>query len=101
VRDRIRMALNGHVMVSLILEDDEPIGEPWVEIMGLPETGVSNAGLVEVVEEDLSQFIGRASAKTMADDDGLEKELRQIVRRSAEAEIGKKPEVSVVISRLS
>ena len=39
VRDRIRMALNGHVMVSVILdEDDDPLGEPWCELRGLPET---------------------------------------------------------------
>ena len=30
VRDRIRMALNGHVTVTVIMdEDDEPLGEPW------------------------------------------------------------------------
>ena len=31
----------------------------------------------------------------------LEKELRNIARRTAQNEIGKKPEVTVVISRLS
>jgi ribonuclease J len=101
VRDRIRMALNGHVTVTLILEDDDPLGEPWVEVMGLPETGKSKAALVEVMEEDLSQFIGRADRKTLADDDDLEKELRRIARQTAQDEIGKKPEVTVVISRLS
>lgn len=100
VRDRIRMALNGHVMVNVILEDDEPIGEPWVEIMGLPETGSSRAGLVEVLEEDLNQFMMRAGRKTLMDDKKLEDEMRRIARRSAQAEIGKKPEVTVIISRL-
>ena len=33
--------------------------------------------------------------------EALEKELRQVVRKSAQDEIGKKPEVTVVISRLS
>ena len=38
VRDRIRMALNGHVVVTLIVdEEDEPLGDPWCEIKGLPE----------------------------------------------------------------
>ncbi|NND18501.1 MAG: ribonuclease J [Silicimonas sp.] len=101
VRDRIRMALNGHAIVSVILEDDEAVGEPWVEISGLPETGVSNAPLVDVMEEDLGQFIGRAKRKTLADDDNLEKDLKRIARQTAESEIGKKPEVTVIISRLS
>jgi len=102
VRGRMRMALNGHVMVTLILdEDDEALGEPWVEIMGLPETGTSRTPLVEVIEEDLSQFVNRASRKTMRDEEGLEKELGRIARNTCMTEIGKKPEVTVVVSRLS
>jgi ribonuclease J len=100
VRDRIRMALNGHVMVSLILDDDGPLGEPWCEIRGLPEMGVSRAGLIEVIEEDLNQFVMRAGRKTMSDNKKLEDELRRIVRHSAQAEIGRKPEVTVVLSRM-
>ena len=61
VRDRIRMALNGLVVVTAILdEDDEPLGEPWVDLKGLAETGQSNAALAEVMEEDLNQFLMRA-----------------------------------------
>ncbi len=46
VRDRIRMALNGHVMVTLLLdENDEPLGEAWAELMGLPEAGKTGAAL--------------------------------------------------------
>ena len=101
VRDRIRMSLNGHVMVSVILDDDGPLGEPWCEIKGLPEIGNSHAGLAEVLEEDLNQFMMRAGRKTLLDDKKLEDELRRIARHSAQSEIGKKPEVTVVISRLS
>ena len=101
VRDRIRMAMNGHMVVTLIIdENDEPLGDPWVEIMGLAETGRNNAALIDVVEEDLSQFVNRANVKTLRDDVKLEKELKTIARRSAQAEIGKKPEVTVIVSRL-
>lgn len=102
VRDRIRMALNGHVMINIILdENDDPLGEPWCEIRGLAEMGNSRAPLVDVLEEDLSQFLGRAGNKTLVDDDKLEDGLRKIARQSTQTEIGKKPEVTVVISRLS
>ncbi|MDJ0638240.1 MAG: ribonuclease J [Paracoccaceae bacterium] len=101
VRNRLRMAMNGHVIVSVIMEDDELVGEPWVDLMGLPETGSSNAPLQDVLEEDLSQLIGRASRTTRADDDDLEDDIRKAVRKSADDEIGKKPEVTVVISRLA
>jgi ribonuclease J len=102
VRNRIRMALNGQIIITLILdENDEPLGDPWCEVSGLAETGQSNASLVEVIEEDLSQFLGRAKPKTLRDDVALEKELKSIARRSAQAEIGKKPEVIVIVSRLA
>ncbi|WP_425049916.1 ribonuclease J [Psychromarinibacter sp. S121] len=101
IRDRIRMALNGHVTVTAILEDDEPIGEPWCEVMGLPETGISRAPLVDVMEEDLSQFLNRADAKTLRNDEKLDEAMRRIVRKTASDEIGKKPEVTIVISRIS
>ena len=102
VRDRIRMALNGHVLVTLIIdENDEPLGDPWCEVMGLPETGRSRAPLAEVLEADLSQFIGRADRKTILNEEKLEKELTRIVRQTAQNEIGKKPEVTVVVSRLT
>lgn len=101
VRDRIRMALNGHVMISVLLdEEDDPIGDAWCEMMGLPETGQSRARVAEIIEEDVSQFLGRAGDKTLTDDDALEQGIRRIVRQTAQSEIGKKPEVTVVISRL-
>ncbi|WP_010141385.1 ribonuclease J [Oceanicola sp. S124] len=102
VRDRIRMALNGHVTVTAVLdEQDEPLGDPWCDIMGLPEVGRSKAPLSDVLEGDLSQFLGRADAKTLRDDDKLEEALRRVVRNTANDEIGKKPEVTVVVSRLT
>ncbi|WP_270729712.1 ribonuclease J [Shimia sp. Alg240-R146] len=102
VRDRLRMAMNGHVTVNILLdEDDEPLGEAWVDLKGLPELGRSDAPLVDVLEEDLTQFLGRAGAKTLANDDKLEGELRRISRNTSRDEIGKKPEVTVIISRLS
>lgn len=102
IRDRIRMALNGHATVTLIIdENDQPLGDPWVELMGLPDKGRSNAPLVDVLEADLAQFMGRAKKATLRDEDKLEKELKKITRQSSQNEIGKKPEVTIVVSRLS
>lgn len=102
VRDRIRMALNGHVLVNVILdEDDDPLGDPWCEIRGLAAEGSSRAPLVDVLEEDLGQFMGRAGDRTLADDGKLEEGLRKVARQSALSEIGKRPEVTVIISRLT
>ena len=102
VRDRLRMALNGHALVTLIIDENgAPLGEPWVETMGLPEIGRSGAPLVEVVEAALSAHVERASRSTLADDDALDTELRRLLRNTANDEVGRKPEVTVVVSRLA
>ena len=101
VRDRIRLALNGHVIVNVILDDEnDMLGEPWVETAGLSEMGHAAAPLVDVLEEDLSQFIGRAGGKTRGDDDKMEQGFKRVVRQTCQAEIGKSPEVTVIVSRL-
>lgn len=101
VRERIRMALNGHALVTVILdENDEPMGEPWVELMGLTETGLGGRPLNESMEAELGEFLSRAGRKILKDDERMEEEVRRIARQVAVEEIGKKPEVTVVISRL-
>ncbi|MDP3197914.1 ribonuclease J [Tabrizicola sp.] len=101
IRDRIRMALNGHVTVTVILDEtNSPMGEPWVELMGLATTGRGDRPLAETMEGDLDQLMGRLGRKVLADDVKLEEEIRRVVRQVSMEEIGKKPEVNVVISRL-
>lgn len=102
VRDRLRTAINGHVVVTMIVEeDDEPLGDPWCELIGLPAQGMSLAPLAEVLEDDLAQLVGRADAKTLRDDEALEETLKRRVRQVCNDEIGKKPEVTVIVSRLT
>ncbi|WP_406870635.1 ribonuclease J [Thioclava sp. 'Guangxiensis'] len=101
VRERIRMALNGHIMVNVIIDEDgAPLGDPWVETMGLPVKGRSGIALEEVLEQELSEALDRAPGKVMKDDDKIEDVLRRQARTCSLEEIGKKPEVTVVVSRL-
>jgi ribonuclease J len=101
IRDRIRMALNGHALVTVILdENDQPMGEPWVELSGLATNGRGDRPLVETIEADLAEFMDRANKKLLKDDTKLEDEIRKVLRQVSMEEIGKKPEVTVVISRL-
>ncbi|MDQ7260521.1 ribonuclease J [Paracoccus sp. PS-1] len=102
VRDRIRMALNGHAMVSVIIdEDDTPLPDAWVELSGLPEKGRAGVPLARNIEAELAEFLERADDRTVMDDDRLEEAIRKITRQVSMEEIGKKPEVTVVISRLA
>ncbi|SEN40207.1 ribonuclease J [Pseudorhodobacter antarcticus] len=102
VRDRIRMVLNGQVMVTLLLDEaDEPLGDAWVEVKGLPEKGRTGAVLAETLEADLTEFVDRAGKKVLKDDAKLDEAVRRVVRQICMEEIGKKPEVTVVVSRLT
>ncbi len=102
MRDRVRIALNGLVIVNVVMDDeDDQVGEPWVEIRGLPSSGASGAQLVDILEEDISQYIGRAGCKILKDDNALEAGIIKIVRLSCHSEIGKRPEVSVIVGHLA
>ena len=101
VRDRIRMALGGHVLVTVILdEEDRPLGDAWVELTGLAAKTRKGAPLADAIEADLTEFLDRADNRVLADDDRIEEAIRKLVRQVTVEEIGKKPEVTVVTSRL-
>lgn len=101
VRDRIRMAIGGHVLVTVVIDDDNtPLGDAWAELMGLPETGRGGRPLSDTIEADLTELLDRADRKLMSNDDKLNEALRRLVRQVCMEEVGKKPEVTVVVSRL-
>ncbi|QIR84606.1 ribonuclease J [Paracoccus sp. AK26] len=101
VRDRIRMALNGHALVSVIVdEDDNVLPDAWVELMGLPGRTRGGEDLGAHIEGELSEFLEGADARVVRDDAKMDEAIRKITRQVAMEEIGKKPEVTVIISRL-
>ncbi|SFJ27729.1 ribonuclease J [Jannaschia pohangensis] len=102
VRDRIRMALNGHVVVAVMVDDDDDILEDtWVDIRGLPEVVRGSAPLAEMMEEHLAGQLARIDTRTAGDDEKLEDLIIKGVRKVAQDEIGKRPEVTVLITRLA
>ena len=101
VRDRIRMALNGHAMISVIVdEDDHLLPDAWVELMGLPERSRGGDDLAARIEAELAEFLEGADRRTATDDARLDAAIRRITRQVSMEEVGKKPEVTVIISRL-
>ena len=101
VRDRIRMALNGHVVVGIIIdEQDEVLGGAWVETQGLPDPTGTEHSLAELMEEAVEYQLSRATDKMILSDDVLEDLIRRAVRKLGVETIGKKPEVRVMINRL-
>ncbi|MCB1366963.1 MAG: ribonuclease J [Rhodobacteraceae bacterium] len=101
VRDRIRMALNGHVAVGIVIdEDDEPLGGAWVETHGLPDPAGADHTLADLMEEGIEYQLSRATNKMLMSDEALEEVIRRAVRKIGQEIVGKKPEVRVMISRL-
>ncbi|MDO5370103.1 ribonuclease J [Paracoccus sp. (in: a-proteobacteria)] len=102
VRDRIRMALNGHATVSVIVdENDEVLPDAWVETMGLPAQGRAGVPLADRIESELADYLDRVDDATVMNDKKLDEGVRRITRQVSMEEIGKKPEVKVIISRLA
>ena len=103
VRKRTRMAMNGHVAVTLFLDEGESDGGPWADLTGLSGTGVSGKSLGAVLEKELDRQLERSivhgASKDEELDDRLADDLRGVVRRICDAEVGKKPEVTVLICR--
>ena len=101
IRQRLKLAMNGLVTVTLIIDEDGlPLGEAWADTLGLPEQGRSGP-LVETLEQGLAAELDRADRRLLASDERLTDALRRRVRSVALDEIGKKPEVAVVVSRLA
>ena len=92
VRDRIRMALNGHVVVTVILdEDDEPLGDPWCELMGLPETGSRTRRWWMCWKRISGSSWDAPRPRPCRMTTELEKEIRRIVRQTARTRSERNP----------
>lgn len=102
VRDRIRLALHGLVVVGVIVdEDEEPLEDAWIELRGIAKASEDGAKLIEALEDEMVNVLARVDAKTVADDRAFEDLIARHVRKICVDEIGKRPEVAVLISRLA
>ncbi len=100
VRDRLRLARNGLVVICLVIDADAEADEVWVETMGLADAGKGRAELGELIEEAVSGSIEGMGRGGRSDDRRVEKEAEKTARKVAWDEIGKKPEVMVLLSRM-
>ncbi len=101
VLERIRMALRGTLVVSIIIDEKgRPLGGAWVEGLGLPEDKRAPDGLESLIENELEAVLGRAKRNVLDDDDALEDLVQRNCARICNQAIGKKPVCKVMISRL-
>jgi ribonuclease J len=101
VRERMRMAIRGHVAVSVIIDEaGRPLGEAWVEATGLPDNPKMRDGLEGALEAEIGRVLARAKRAEVDDDEVLEELIQRTVGRVANDAVGKKPVCEVLISRL-
>jgi ribonuclease J len=101
VRDRIHMALRGHVLVSIVIDEDGlPLGGAWVEAVGLPEVPRLADGVAGALEAEIDRDLRRAKRKELASDDAVEQLAVRACHRACNLLVGKKPICTVLISRL-
>ena len=101
VRERIQMALRGHVVVSLVLEEDgSMIDGVWVETIGLPNDPRVSGGIDGQLEQAIDKALATASRKTLNSDEGVETLVGRTSNRICKDIVGKKPVCTVLINRL-
>ncbi len=101
VRERVRMALRGHVAVSVIIDErGRPLGGAWVMVRGLPDNPKMRDGLEGAVEAEVGRVLSRAKRSELEDDDTLDELIQRATSRICNDAVGKKPVVTVMISRL-
>ena len=101
VRERLKLARNGLVICSLVVDEDgELVADPEVKILGGPQEGHGWPGpLEDLVWDAVDADIDKASRKQRTDD-GLEGVATRAIRRVCRRWWGKKPQVAVLITRL-
>ena len=101
VRERIRMATRGHLAVSVIIDErGRPIGGAWVTARGVPDNRKMRDGLEGALEAEIGRVLARAKRAEIDDDDALEELIQRAAARICNDAVGKKPVVTVMISRL-
>lgn len=101
VRDRIRMATRGQVSVSVMIDESgRPLGDAWVETVGLPDSPRLRDGLGGALETEIGRELSRASREDLGNDEALEQIITRAVARTCNEFVGKKPLCKVMISRL-
>ena len=94
-RDLIERARDAGAMAYLV----KPFARH--ELVPAIELAVSRFAEKRALEDEVAEALGRVPRKTFRDETALEKELHRLTRQAAQDEIGKKPEVTVVVSRLT
>ncbi len=99
IRDRLRLARQGHAIVALVVDEDgDLIADPEVRMVGAPKGGSTT--LADRIADAVDAAIERASRKEKRSDSGLEDVAARAARKVCMDAWGKKPVTTVIVTRL-
>jgi len=92
VADRRRLGFVGIVSVALVISDrGEIIGEPALELTGIPETDADGNLIARIAYDAIQEAIGSMPRTRRRDPDAVAEAARRAVRAAIGAAWGKKP----------
>ena len=102
IRERLKLARQGLVICALVIDEDgELVADPEVRCLGAPKDGDGwDAPLDEMIAAEVDDAIEGAPRASRRTDSGVEELASRAIRRVAGRKWGKKPVVSVLVTRL-
>lgn len=101
IRSRLKMARQGHVSVSLVIDEKgELFADPQVKVEGAPKRGKGGEDIAEAISDRVDAAIANASKRELRSDNKVAELAERVARRTAMEIWGKKPVASVLVTRL-
>ncbi|MDH3665310.1 MAG: ribonuclease J [Paracoccaceae bacterium] len=102
IRDRLKMARNGLIAVSVVVDaDGDLVADPMIQCHGAPKDGPDwKAPLEELIAKAVDDALEGAPRKAKRTDDDVEQLASRAARTVAVRYWGKKPVMSVMVTRL-
>lgn len=98
IPERRKLMQAGLVSVAIAIDEDGVVlGEPAVDIIGLPNRGRGGEALIDVVVDAVSQTLAGLSRGKLKDSEGVEKSVDRAVRQAVNEVWGKKPACHVQV----
>lgn len=98
IPERRKLAQAGLVSVALAIDEDGVVlGEPAVDIIGLPNRGRGGQALIDVVVDAVTDTLGGLSRGKLKDSEGVEKAVDRAIRTALNEAWGKKPACHVQV----
>jgi ribonuclease J len=102
IRERLKMARQGHIVCALAVDQEgELLADPDIRCLGAPKDDADWAApLDEMIADAVDDAVEDMPAKARRTDAGIEEVASRAIRRIAGKEWGKRPVITVIVTRL-